>query len=310
MKTLSSLFKDLYGALAQSARADMIKSTGAQSPIVAGGFLIAELFQSPPMAMVNVGTCFMIWLNARNRQVWRIPRQTAAAIQDFNIQFIPETPPPAWQGDCVVIESATPKDPLIHNYFSIACYRTKAATSNEIRYFFVALDLDGGAAVFSISADMGRFNADLAETDRLFNQVFLEDMEFQTALPPDKRDKCAGIIRFVFAGSYLAESPRHMASVIQPAGGKKKTSKKKKKSKGKGKDKISRPFWSYRNLRYIQTPDAEPSGEGKPLDKEGLDLKPVMVSPHVRQRDGKIQIIDAYASHRWKRRGGGFKVTL
>ncbi|RJR34124.1 MAG: hypothetical protein C4576_26980 [Desulfobacteraceae bacterium] len=64
-------------------------------------------------------------------------------------------------------------------------------------------------------------------------------------------------------------------------------------------------LWQYRDLSVIYLREAGAADPRGPLDKTGLELSPVIVSPYIRWHRDKAVIVDQHESHRWKRLEAG-----
>ena len=252
------------------------------------------------LEMMNLATGFICWWRCRERTIWRIRPETAGYLSNVGLYFLPEYPPPSWKGNAIVVESENKGQALFDRYFSVMAYRTVSPSTDDLRYYFVCLDLDGGLFNFSIKADLGRFERD----KDILDIPFLQSFGYKGM--PDAEEQALKTIRFVFSTSYYIENPKKVRTKF--IGGPIKRNKKGKPIKKNGK---VQNIWRYADLSIsLENRSTESETERGPLDKSGLNLEPVIVSPHIRLHNGKVVIVDAYSSHRWKKSAVGTKKTV
>lgn len=285
MKSLSNIFVEYFTPYEDNSAVD---------PITAAATKLIPKTGIPEM--VNIATGFVCWWRCRERTIWRIRPETADYLSRVGIYFLPEKPPASWTGNAIVLESENKSRPLYDRYFSVMAYRAVAPSTGKPRYYFVSLDIDGGFYNFSIQADLGKIDAgkDILEMPFLLTAGYKG--------PADAKERALKTVRFVLAASYYLENKNRIA--VQDQGGRVKRN-----AKGKAIKKSGKPVfvWRYADMSVIResrTENAEPRG---PLDTSGLNLEPVIVSPHIRLYKGKVIIVDAHSSHRWKRESAGVK---
>ncbi|PKN66272.1 MAG: hypothetical protein CVU57_06270 [Deltaproteobacteria bacterium HGW-Deltaproteobacteria-15] len=280
--SISDLFRDF---------ASDYKDDPRETPVVAGANMAAR--KSDDSTFVNLCTAFVAWWRAKRRVIWRVKPDTAAYLRTVGLHFVPEKPPESWSGDAIVIESTDKRIPLFDDVFSVAAYRTEAVTTGKDRYFFVTLTTTGGAFVSSVKADVGRIDGDRDLAEIPFVQLG------EPGATEDLQKRTISCTRFVFAFSFYALSPERVE--IRDLGGPILRDAKRKPVKRQGK---SVYLWQYKDMSIIYRRDvgADPRG---PLDKTGLELSPVIVSPYIRWHRDKAVIVDQHESHRWKRFGAG-----
>ncbi len=305
ISSISNLYADYYKHPKAEKYAEMLPQAGAAMLVSEEGKI--ELSGIPP-ALINVAASFLIWRKSKNRTVWRVTPPTADYLRSVSLSFIPELSPPSWSGDCICVESTEYSKPLLHNIFSLACYRGTDMNGKK-RYFFVYMKYPDGIAVFSISADLSKLNRKMAESGEIFGRGFVTEkkIDFKGQISPEMMSEAYDIIRFVFAASYLADSPERVG--ISVSHGPVKREGKKKKPVKKGGKVV--PLWTYSNLKVRERKENHRTGERKALDTDGLELQPVIVSPHIRRYGEKAVIVDQYDSHRWRKQNvAGVKKTI
>ncbi len=268
-----------------------------QPPQHAGGYILIKSgmdHHAPTLGLLNIATSFVTWWQCRQRTVWRITPLTAEYIRSVNLTFLPETSPPSWTGNAILIESTRPEKPLFDDVFSMACYRIPDMTGRD-RYFFILLSYPDGVMVFSIATDLFRINQKMAESGEMFMPGWIDDtgLDLDRSVPREKKQTAYNAIRFVFAFSYYVDSPARMIMTIEPGPPVKN-------ERGKVVKKDGQPTsqWRYVTAQIVKKADLPK--EERPLDKSNLSLEPVLVVPHIRRRGDKIIIVDQHDSHRWK----------
>lgn len=244
--------------------------------------------------LINFSAAFRLWWAAKERIIWRVSGETADYLSGVRINFIPPAPPESWHGDAIVAESSDGKT-MFGDVVALVAYRYPTM-DGDLRYFVACTTADGAAFTFSVRPEAGkipatpdgdwaRINCGIGGSDAIEGP---EAGRFMELIAP--------CIRFIFALSYYVLNPDR--TDIRTTNGPVKRNKKGKPVRKKGKP---IPLWNYQDLRIRQaSPDT--ATERGPLDKEGLSLSPVVVAPHIRRRGDKIIIVDAYESHRWRRK--------
>jgi hypothetical protein len=275
--------------------ADVYEDRPEYPPVFAAGDLVMKMPENYRLQeTVNIAAGFVCWWRTRpaDRAVWRITEPTAAYLASVGLGFVPEHPPASWSGAAIVAEAAGDHN-LFGDAFSVMAYRVHAPSKGEDRYFFVMLKRPDGIRIFSITAaagDLGRdrlLDAPMLRTDRF-------DLEGKWT--PEAIEEALACMRFVFSLSYYILNPDR--ADIRDAGGPVERNKKGKPVKRKGR---TVPVWHYRDLTIRHAETADRGGRG-PLDKDGLALSPVIVSPYIRRHRDRVVIVDAHDSHRWKRK--------
>ncbi len=243
--------------------------------------------------MVNFVVPHLIWWQSHNRTMWRITQETADYLKKVNLSFIPETPPPTWTGGSILLESRSFNQPFLHDIFSLVCYHTKDSKGKE-KYFFAYLKYPDGEASFSIDADLFKLNKKITESGEIFSESLMFDDALRSDYPAEMRREAYDIIRFVFATSYFIDSDKHI-NIVRESGPPRRNKKGKVIKKGKRVESI----WNYATLNL--NPAVKNPGESNPLNRDNLNLEPVIVGPHIRKHNDRVLIIDSYDSHRWKK---------
>lgn len=290
---------DLFGRFSRSpALADAL----TRPPIQAGTALALaeygyETVANAP-AILNAATAFCLWRQAPARTVWRVRPSTAAYLSGVGLSFLPELPPASWSGAVIVIES-TDKSPLVGDVFSLAAYQCED-TQGIVRYFVVGLRAPDGVFAFGTRSDLGTINDRAAKSGGLIDLAMQSPDDPMVTGPatPEHQALALAALRFVFATSYYALEPRpDLVSIAHSPGLPERDAR----GKTRRADGRPVPLWTYADLTV--TPPATPTAdEHGPLEKSGLALAPVVVRPYVRRLDsGRVVIVDAHDSHRWRR---------
>jgi hypothetical protein len=265
-----------------------------------GHMIGEEVFPGAPEA-TNLGTLFWVWWNAplHRRMIYRLRRETSAHLARVNMGFLPDRPPACWSNGSIVLESTSPEQPLVARYACIAAYYLQDSLG-VWRYFFIGLGYPDGIHVWGTKADFGRLNSKLAVSEKIMDLPML--LEGDVSIDTDEQ---LALIKFVFAASYYIDQNRFNAAV-NPGPPVRNDQGKAMRHGGK-----ITSLWSYADLSGGPEPAAHDISIPKEtLDTSGLDLSPTIVSPHIRQRNDKIIIIDAYDSHRWRKPAVGEKRKL
>jgi hypothetical protein len=253
--------------------------------------------------MINVLGLLASWWAIPKRPIYRITQESAEYLRRVNLSFIPEQSPESWGGDAIVLESTSQK-PIIDNYFSVGAYRMQAITSKEYRYYFVCLNIDGSASSFSVSSDTGKVNNRMAKDGALLDVEIMRGSGLLSEYTGAEQISALFVMRFVFAASYYIQNAGELphVSVVRTPGPSRSVNGKTLKG--------AAPLWQYGDLRIDRPIQKAHTGVRGELDRINLSLEPTLVSPHIRRRGGRVMIIDAYDSHRWKKEYIGKKIKI
>jgi hypothetical protein len=293
-----------------------ILEAGKTHPSLAGALLATHWPRGGTLG-INLGALLSVWWQSP-RTVWVVGPATAKTVRDVGLAFVPETPPPSWGGQALIVESQQrERAALVEDVFAAGIYVSTHLQTGRPWYWVFCLDTAGGADVFGIPCDQGPLNARLAARGELLELERVEgdgDLETiglvgQRAHTPAEQLRSMRILRWLFAFSYFVdrqpaepgERPPGWSTAeagTGPLEG----------EPGKGRPvsvrRRRRPLWGYRTLRF-EADEGEPegSGTGAPLDTAGLERTPTVVRPHW-QRVGPnrvVRLIGAYTAHRWRR---------
>lgn len=248
--------------------------------------------------MKNIAAGYVLWQTAPERSVIRVREETARHLASVRLGFIPETPPASWSGNAFLLEAT--HGCLMDDIASILAYRMPDQ-NGVMRFWFVSLLKPDGIFVFSIAANLFRINEKMAKTGELLDQPLLKTMDISGGtrrFSAEESHLALRIIQFVFGASYYIENAGIKPGVTlehhQDGPPKRKKNGKVEKKRGR-----PVPLWRYEELGVSRKPSETTQPRGL-LDKDHLRLEPVIVSPHIRLVNGKVFIVDAYDSHRWR----------
>ena len=270
----------------------------------------AELFERMPLNITNIDGIFSqliaAWWHGRDHRIHRVKQETAEYLRTVNLSFIPESPPPSWKGNVIVIDGRG--HDLIPEVSQIAMLYWPF--NGKPNYTAVLNYPPLGNLIYTFGADTGKLNVRLMEDNEILTEEDLSDLSVSgdaEALADEIVGLVFRAIKFALAFSYYLEFPdiaHSERSMGQP----------RRNAKGKALKKKGRkvPLWSYVDLTVKQTAREAVTARG-PLETENKILMPTVVGPQVRlyQKTGKVVYVAPHDSHRWNLKEKiGKKVTV
>lgn len=281
-----------------------IVATARADPPLAGA-RVAAAMPGPGPVMINVGALLAAWWGLPRRVVWRLSPEAAAEVAATGVGYLPPAPPRAWQGGAILAESPD-NSPLVEDVFSVGGYIARHRESGEPYYWFVALDIAGGAGAWGVPCNLDKLNARLAREGALIEVPLLAGDDWgalagQRPYTPDEQRRMLSIMQWMVALGYYLSEPGDWRT--EPTG----EGPPERAGRGKVQRRNGRtvPLWIYRDLQFA--PRHEPPAEERgPLDTSGLLLLPTLVRAHWRrQADGRMTLVRMHPSRRWRRPEGG-----
>ena len=197
--------------------------------------------------MEFLGALTSIWWRS-NRVIWSVTSETCREVSRTGINFLPETPPDSWNGNCIIIEGKGGR-PLFDDIVSIGAFLTVDAKVMRSTYWIIFFLADGRSSFFALDTRQPGLNSAARKRHGLaVTADDLPDLDGQICpRTPQEREISLRVVEWIFAFSYYALEPTVPGWEVVPAG----DGPIERNAKGKPIKRTGQavPLWTYRDAR-------------------------------------------------------------